>query len=266
MGIKRVSCVVFAVVLIGWGILGLIKGNFAPGWEPVPESMPARQALAYLCSIICLATGLGLFWRRTTVLASRMLFGYLLLWLLVLRLPWVFISFGVGTWWSASSTAIMAGSAWVLYSSLAGTTDPPRAGFFTGKSGLRIARALFGLGLIPIGLAHIIYLEATAPVVPGWLLWPVFWAYFTGGAFIAAGLAVVTGLYARLAATLVTLQLGLLTLLVWVPRALAGNLNDFQWGEFVVSVILTACAWVMADSYRDAPWFAVRSHDRGDRQ
>jgi uncharacterized membrane protein len=252
----RVSHVVFALMLIGWGILGLVKGDFAPGWQPVPESIPARQALAYLCSIICLATGLGLFWRCTAVFAARILFVYLLLWLLLLRLPWMLVAFGVGTWWSASSTAVMTASAWVLYSSL---SNKNRNSFVTGDKGLGIARVLFGLGLIPFGLAHFLYMDATAPLVPGWMLWPVFWSYFTGGAFIAAGLAVITGAYARLAAALVTLQFGMLTLLVWVPRVITGNLNAFQWGEFVVSIILTACAWVVADSYRGSPWFAWRS-------
>jgi hypothetical protein len=256
LGIKRVSHIVFAVVLIGWGILGLIKGDFAPGWQPVPESIPARQALAYLCSLVCLATGVGLFWRRTAVLAARLFFYYLLLWLLLLRLPWMLTAFGVGTWWSACSTAVMVASVWVLYLSL---SDKTRNSFVTGDKGLGIARILFGLALIPFGLAHFLYLDATAPLVPGWLLWPVFWAYFTGGAFIAAGLAVLTGVYARLAATLVTLQFGMLTLLVWVLMIISGHqLSAFQWGEFFVSIILTACAWVVADSYRDAPWFARR--------
>jgi uncharacterized membrane protein len=261
MGIKRISHIVFAVVLIGWGIFGLVKGGFAPGWEPVPESIPARQALAYLCSIICLASGAGLFWQRTAVLAARILFFYLLLWLLLLRLPWMIVAFGIGTWWSACSTAVMTASAWVLYSSL---SDKTRGGFFTGDSGLRIARTLFGLALIPFGIAHFLYPEATAPLVPGWMLWPEFWAYFTGATFVAAGLAIVTGLFARLAAALVTLQFGLLTLLVWVLMIVAGRqLSAFQWGEFVVSIILTACAWVVADSYRNMPWFAVRKREHG---
>jgi uncharacterized membrane protein len=257
MRFATVSRTVFALVLIGLGILGLVKGDFAPGWPPVPESMPARQALAYLCDIVYLACGVGLLVRRTSTLAARVLFVYLLLWLLVLRLPWIVISPQVGTWWPACSTSVMVAAAWVLYSSLAGDWDRRYFGFVTGDKGVRVARMLFGLGLIPFGLAHFLYLDATAPLVPGWLLWPVFWSYFTGGAFVAAGLAMIFGVCARLATALVALQFGMLTLLVWLPRVLEGSLSAFQWNEFVVSILLTACAWVVADSYRGMPWLAV---------
>ena len=253
------SGLVFAVVLIGLGILGLVKGDFAPGWSPVPESIPARLALVYLCDLIYLACGVGLLWRQTARLAARFLFWYLLLWLLVLRLPWIVVAPQVGTWWPASSTAVILGSAWVLYISVVGETQTHRFGSFTGDKSLRIARTLFGLGLIPFGLAHFLYLDATAPLVPAWMQWPVFWSYFTGGAFIAAGAAMAIGMYARLAAALVTLQFGMLTLLVWVPRVVDGNLTAFQWNEFFVSILLTVCAWVMADSYRGTPWLAMRS-------
>src|SRR4029078_3623405 len=113
---------------------------------------------------------------------------------------------------------------WLLYAQIACDRERQRFGFLAGDKGVRIARSLFGFGLIPIGLAHFIYLDATAPLVPSWLQWPVFWSYFTGGAFIAAGLAMITGVCARLAAVLVTLQIGLLTLLVWVPRIAAGSM------------------------------------------
>src|SRR5438105_5774553 len=84
--------VAFAVTMIAVGILGLIKGDFAAIWQPVPKGVPAREGLAYLCAFVSLATGIGLLWQRTTVVAARVLLIYLLLWLLLLRVPGIFLT------------------------------------------------------------------------------------------------------------------------------------------------------------------------------
>jgi uncharacterized membrane protein len=250
----------FAAIMIALGILGIVKGDFTPIWVGVPKSFPAREALAYLCAIVSLLTGLGLLWRRTAVFAAGLLLIYLLAWLLLVRMSHIFIApIATDAWWACGETAVMASAAWVLYAWFAGDREGARPSFAVGDRGLRIARTLYGLGLIPFGIAHFTYLNETVVLVPGWLPWHVAWAYFTGAALIVAGVAVLINVYARLAATLSALEMGLFTVIVWIPIVLAGP-TAFQWHEFVDSCALTAAAWVVADSYRGVPWFALRAN------
>jgi len=245
MRIPNVSHAVFAASLIALGILGLITGDFASVWQAVPKSVPAREALAYLCAGISVAAGLGLFWRRAAPIAARVALVYCLLWLLLLKVPDVLRAPMVEvSWLGCGEIAVLVAGAWVLY------TASARGGFAGGDGGRRGARLLFGLALIPLGLAHLIYAEQTAAMVPAWLPAHLAWAYFTGATYLAASAAVLLGIRARQAAALTALQMGLFALLVWVPMVAgaAGKDASFQWAGLLISVFLAASAWVVADS------------------
>ena len=240
----------FSAVLIWLGVMGFRSGAFGQLWEPVPKWVHAPAALAYVCALIALGSGIGLLWRGTQAIAARVLFAALFVSLVATRLPNLFFEKPlVLVAWTFGSTAVMVAAAWVLYVWFAGDLDRARLGGLAGDSGVRIAQALCGLSLIPFGLAHFMYLDATTVLIPHWLPWSAAWAYFTGAAFIAAGIAMTLGVLGRLAATLATLQLFMFSVIVWVPRAWAGNLNEFQKGEFVSTWVLTAGVWVVANSY-----------------
>jgi uncharacterized membrane protein len=249
---------VFAATLIVLGFLGLSTGDFTEIWQPVPKGLPAREVLSYLCAFISLASGIGLLWQRVAASAARVLLAYLLLWTLLFKARFIFLAPTVEvSYQSCGENVVLVAGAWVLYAWFAADWDRQHLGFATGDRGVRVARVLYALAMIAFGLSHFAYVDNTASLVPGWLPWHVGWAYFTGAAYLAAAVAILLGVCARLAAVLSTIQMGGFTLLVWIPMLLAGNISNSQFGELVVSWTLTAAGWVVADSYRGMPWFAV---------
>jgi uncharacterized membrane protein len=246
-----IAHVLFATTFVALGIIGLIGGKFAPVWQPVPKAVPAREALAYLSAIVSVATGMGLLWRRAAAPAARVLLASLLIWFVLFRIPVALRAPSVEvSWEGCGETAVILAGAWVLYAWLASDWDRQRLGFAVGESGVRLARVIYGLALIPLGLAHIVYLKQTAALVPAWLPSHEAWAYFTGCAYIAAGVAVLLRVLAKPAAVLSALQIGLFTLLVWVPILATGPRGASDWSESLISWALTAAALVVADSYR----------------
>jgi uncharacterized membrane protein len=247
--VPSIGYALFAATTIALGITILAKGDFVVPWSGVPDPMPARAVLAYACGVLLVGSGAGLFWRPAAKAASRALLGLGALWMLAFRLPLlVRAPTSSGVWWACGEAAVMLGTAGVLVFGFAVDRDDPRSGLAGGSIGLRVARAIFGLGLIPFGIAHFTFLQRTVGMVPGWLPWHLGWAYATGIAFIAAGVAVATGVLARVAAALVALQMGLFTLIVWVPVMMA-HPSPSDWAEFIDSWVLTVAAWVVADSF-----------------
>jgi uncharacterized membrane protein len=237
---RKVAEAVFAATLIAIGAWGLASGGFAGIWAPVPKAWPAREALAYACAVVALATGGGLLWRRTAAAAAAVLTVFLFAWALAIKAPIVVAASAAASWESLGETVVIAAAAGTLFAEVTAR-----------QSALRVARALFGLSLIAFGAAHLAYIKETAALVPSWLPAPAAWVYFTGFAYIAAGVAVVTGVQARLAATLSTVQMGLFTLLVWAPALAAGGAEARS--EGAISWALTAAGGVVAASYKTRP-------------
>ena len=105
--------------------------------------------------------------------------------------------------------------------------------------------------LAAFGTEHFTLTQAVASLIPAWIPWHQFWAFFVGGCFIAAALSVVTKIQARLAASLLALTFFLFVVLMDAPGwarhsgnrfALALTLRElsFSGGALALAACLTA--------------------------
>lgn len=81
--------------------------------------------------------------------------------------------------------------------------------------------------LAAFGAEHFTLTDAVASVIPAWIPWHLFWAYFVGACFIAAALSLVTGIQARLSASLLALTFFLFVVLMHAPGWAQNPQNRF---------------------------------------
>lgn len=235
----------FITGLIGLGVLALIVGDFAMVWQPVPAWVPARTAIAYACGVLMLLIAAGLFVPRSRAIAVRILLPYLLLWAF-LKVPDVVLNPKIeASYLGLGELTLLLAGGWTLFARLSGVTRP---GWLTDDLGVRCAQILFALSIIPIGLSHIVYVDATAGYVPHWLPYPREWAYLTGAGQIASGLGVLFNVLPRIAAWAEAWQIALYTLLVWLPPLIVGHRTRLNFTAFFISWIIGAAAWAVAQN------------------
>lgn len=253
---RTASHVFFALTIAGVGLIGLVDGNFAAVWVGVPETFPGREILVYVCALVALATGTGMLAKRSAAPAALVLLIYLLAWTIAFKGQFIVRApLEEGSYQSAGENAVLIAAAWVLYGWFV-RQGQAKSNFLVGDGGIRTAHILYGLGLLAFGLSHFFYLDLTAPLVPKWLPQPVFWADLTGTIYLATGAAIVTGIGARLAAGVAALEIALISLLVWGPMALSGDLTPVHRQETIESWALTAGALVLAFSFKVRPSIA----------
>lgn len=241
----------FAAGMTGLGVLALIYGDFALVWQPVAPWVPGRTMLAYASGVLMLLIGAGLVLRATRAWAVRVLFPYLIVWAL-LKVPALVVAPQIeGVWLGFGELAMLLAGGWVLFARCGEIRENSWLGFASGDRGIRIAKYLFAVWVIPVGLSHFFYTKETIDLIPQWIPGPLFFAYLTGAGHIASGLGVLFSVLPRIAITAEAAMLTVITLLVWAPRVLAHPATRMPWTAFWISWAITAAVWVLAAGTTD---------------
>ena len=235
---------IYALGVTAVGLTSLIFGDFDPG-QPVPKNLPFRIPLAYAAGAFLVLAAAAVQWRRTAAWGAAALTLYYAFFVVVLmngRLLLLHYAQFV-TYENIAMQLAIAAAGLIVYAAAA-ARDAAQSARLT-----RLGRLSFGVCTLVFGGAHFVYLNLTAPLVPQWL--PPsqpFWAYATGTGFVMAGIAILTGVQARLAAILLTFMLASFAVLVHAPSLLARPSSHWNWTEGAENLAVTGAAWVVSHS------------------
>jgi uncharacterized membrane protein len=226
---------VYAVAAILLGVAGIVFHDFAMQWQPVPAGIGMRTQLAYVAGAVLLAGGTLLLVKKSERAGAWLLTVFIGLWMLVLNLPVALASAShIGAWNSPAEIAFMTSGALALAAGSISTSARPTL--------LLVARVMAGASAMVFGFAHFNYIDFTASMVPGWIPGKAFWAWATGAGHLAAGLALVSGIKARLGVTCEAAMMGSFVVLLHLPRVMAAPDQHVEWIMLGVSGMLTGAA------------------------
>ena len=240
------------------GLVNFALGTFDP-MQPVPDSLPGRTAFAYGTAALILMAGIGVIWRRTATWSAAVLTLYFGLIVAIIENGRAVIDqYRVyGAYFGVAEGFALAAAGLIIFSSSTTLEQVP------ARRLKRVGQLTFGVCALFFGGAHFVYPEVTSALVPTWMPpTQVFWAYATGVFHIAAGVAILTGVQARLGAYLLTIMYAAFTPLVHLPLLLSDPSKNFFWTENVLNIALVGVAWVVADSLVSRPSVSVAGDER----
>jgi uncharacterized membrane protein len=209
----------FAFSIIAFGIIQFGVQEFMKGFLPMPENLPARNFFLNFISTLFVAGGIGMcIWK--TMHRAALLIGILLFILFIY--PHLVTLLGdlhnPNPWTATAEDLALAAGAFIISGEAQNPTVTP------GKSALaRNGRILFAISLIVFAVQHFLYADFIATLVPVWIPFKLFWAYFIGVAFTLACISILTNIKTRLACALLGFMFLFWVVFLHLPRVAAAT-------------------------------------------
>jgi uncharacterized membrane protein YphA (DoxX/SURF4 family) len=112
-------------------------------------------------------------------------------------------------------------------------------------------RLLFGISMILFGVQHHMYAKFLATLVMAWLPAHLFWIYFTGASMVAAGMAIATGIQARLAGIMLGIMFLVWVMLLHAPRVFANLHNQDELTSLFVALAFSGSSFIFAGAVKN---------------
>jgi uncharacterized membrane protein len=154
-----------------------------------------------------------------------------------------------GPWTVLFEILAMVGGAWVL---AAGFSADGLGSPSWDKVIWRLANAgrwLIAISLVVFAVQHFMYGRFVATLIPAWIPAHLFWAYFTGIAFVAAALSITTKRMLGMATMLLGTMFLLWVVVLHAPRVAGAIRNGNEVTSLFVAVAMCGLSFVLAGTY-----------------
>lgn len=249
-GLPQLGRYLFAISIAFFGLQYLTYGRFLGGLPPVPPWAPGGAPAAYLTGILLLAVAIGIATTQYVRLSAFVLGAFFMLCVLILHTPHLHDIIYDGTDRTrALEPLALGGAALILACAFrSGASSAPAKGTAFAMFG----RVTFAICLVVFGWQHFRYAQFLVTLVPSWIPWHAFWIYFTGTAFIAVGLAMLSGILERLGLNLLGLMFALWFIVLHLPRCFRNVRHPDEWTSAFVALAMCGACWFIATSPRKA--------------
>ena len=119
-----------------------------------------------------------------------------------------------------------------------------------------LSNLCFAAPLAVFGALHLSDVEFVRPMVPPYMPWRLFWAYFFGFALLAASLSIATKILVHWSGLLFGIAMFLFVAMLDIPGSLARPTDRFGWTLTIREMSFGGGAWILAGN-------ALREQGRG---
>ncbi len=109
-----------------------------------------------------------------------------------------------------------------------------------------LSNLCFAVPLAVFGALHLAEVEFVLPMVPSYMPWPMFWAYFFGFALLAAALSIATKILVPWSGLLFGIAMFLFVAMLDIPGALATPRDRFGWTLLIREMSFGGGGWILA--------------------
>lgn len=252
---------IFVVAMIGMGVQCLLRGIAVPQLEPVLGAT-VLPLIGWITGVVFIAATVATMVRQIATHGAAVLAAMLLLWVVLLHAPALAAApRNGGEWTGASETFALGGVALVLFGLTRLSITWRRIPDAMTARCITIGRIFVGLSMLGFGALHFLYIPYVAVVIPNWIPAHVGFAYATGVAHIAAGLSILTGVLARLAALCAAAMFGSWVVILHIPRALAHLHDANEWTSMLIALAMCGGSLLIAASLSNISRGAALAND-----